>query len=103
VRIRLDESGGFAYIPALQKSIEIDTETLPADEAEALKGLIGEVESAQAASTTRKAPPGGDRKEYVLSIDDGTSRSVTLQDPLTHSPSADLVHKLKSYRPSAKS
>lgn len=97
MQIQLHQSGGIAYFPALEKTFDVDTAALPDDEAAELETLVTEVEGSAEVLAPR-AGPGGDRRQYVVRIDDGTPRSFTLWDPLSHSSSADLVRRLKSYR-----
>ena len=99
MQIQLHQTGGIAYFPALERPIDVDTSALPEDEAAVLERLVSEVEGSDLASATPPAPcVGGDRRQYIVKVDDGTPRSFTLRDPLGQSSSADLVRRLKSYR-----
>ncbi len=98
MQIQLHQTGGIAYFPALEKTIDVDTSALPDDEAALLESLVTEVERSDDAFRSPVPAAGGDRRQYVVRIDDGTARSFTLQDPLGQTSSTDLVRRLNSYR-----
>ena len=98
MQIQLHQTGGIAYFPALEQKIDVDTSALPHDEAAALENLVTEVEGSEDAFNTPAPAAGGDRRQYIVKVDDGRQRSFTLSDPLGQSSSVDLVRRLKSYR-----
>jgi hypothetical protein len=70
MRIHFERSGGFAPA-AMKRSVTVDTETLPADEARELVSLV------ESANLANLPPPSGPRSarpdafSYTLTIEDG--------------------------------
>jgi hypothetical protein len=83
MRVRFKMDGGFVYLPARSEPVTIDTDELPAEEANELERLIeaaGFFELPEAA-----APPRGaaDYLQYTISvISSERSHTVRLTDPI---------------------
>jgi Emfourin len=100
VRIRLEQSGGFAAIPGLTRPVEIDTADLDPDEKATLEWLVhrtgileGSLRAVAGTST------GADLREYRVTVDDGDLvRTVQLRDPLRDESVAALIQHLQSSR-----
>jgi hypothetical protein len=102
MRIRLEESGGFAAIPGLQRPVEVDTAGLPPAQTSTLEGLVdktGLLEGPPGSAGER--PTGADQREYTLTVTDTdahTERTVHLRDPIDDPAVAALIEHLRSYR-----
>jgi hypothetical protein len=86
MKIRYRESGGFAGI---SRGVDIDTETLPADEAHRVLALI---EEAAPQDLQREGPPGArdlQRYEIIVERDDG--RTVLRFDDATIPETVDAL------------
>ncbi len=102
MRIRLEQSGGFAAIPGLQRPVEVDSASLPPAETIALEELVdrtGLVRGSLRPGGER--PTGADQRQYTLTFTDTdahTERTVHLQDPIEDPAVAALIDHLRSYR-----
>jgi hypothetical protein len=102
VRIRLEQSGGIAAIPGLQRPVEVDTADLAPAETTALEELVdrtGLVEGSPTPAGDR--PTGADQRQYTLTFtgtDAHTERTVHLHDPIEDPAVAALIDHLRSYR-----
>jgi Emfourin len=100
VRIRLEQSGGFAAIPGLTRPVEVDTAELSPDQTATLEALVhrtgilhGSLRSAVGPAT------GADLRDYTLTVEDqGLVRTVRLRDPLRDDAVAELIQHLQSSR-----
>ncbi len=95
MRIQLETSGGFAFIPALAQPIAFDTSTLSPAELAELRRLV-----AAAQFFTRPPdlkPPVADGREYRITIDDaGTARTLEFRDPVDDAAVLELVAFIRS-------
>jgi hypothetical protein len=100
MRLRLEQSGGFAAIPGLSTPVELDTAGLSRDESETLEGLVHRTGILQGAVRSVSGPPGGaDLRDYTLTVEDGgAATTVHLRDPITDDAVAALVQHLQSSR-----
>jgi hypothetical protein len=84
MRVELRMQGGVAVFPGLAQPIAVDTQELPAGEAQAITELVGragffELPAAQADDRGG----GADRRTYVLTVEDGPRRHrISRTDPL---------------------
>jgi hypothetical protein len=99
VLIRLEQSGGFAAIPGLQKPVEVDTARLGAEESATLEGLVRRTGLLEGTLRSVGAPPAGaDLRDYTLTVRDHDDvRTVHLRDPLADD-AADLIRQLQQHR-----
>jgi hypothetical protein len=102
VRIRLEQSGGFAAIPGLQRPVEVDTAGLPSAEAAALEELVGKTGLlAGSLRSVSDSPTGADQREYTLAVTDTDARgerTVHLRDPIDDPAVAALLDLMRGYR-----
>jgi Emfourin len=100
VRVRLEQSGGFAAIPGLSQPVELDTSELSSDESATLEGLVHRTGILAGAVPSVSVTPGGaDLRDYTLTVDDGGAvTTVHLRDPITDDAVAALVEHLQSHR-----
>lgn len=100
MRIRLEQSGGFAAIPALRESVEVDTCKLTPDETATLEELVHGTGLLEGSLTSvGGGVTGADLMDYALTVDDGdVVRTVRLRDPLDDPAVAALVDRLGRYR-----
>jgi hypothetical protein len=100
MRIRLEQSGGFAAIPALQKPVEVDTARLGADETASLEALVRRTGLLEGKLRSVDDPPAGaDLREYTLTVTEHDAvATVHLRDPLGDDEIADLIHQLQKHR-----
>ena len=83
MKMNFVQSGGFL---GMVKGCEIDTETLPADEAKKLEGLVQA--SGISASSELVSDSGRDLQQYEISIEEGASKISAVFDDETLPQSA---------------
>jgi hypothetical protein len=89
--VRFVQSGGYA---GLLKGCELDTNTLPPDQAKELQELVGA--SAISASGEHISDSSRDLRQYEITIDDGASRtSVVFDDESIPQSAKPLIGYLK--------
>jgi hypothetical protein len=100
MRLRLEQSGGFAAIPGLSTPVEVDTAGLSRDESETLEGLVHRTGILEGSVRSVSGPAGGgDLRDYTLTVEDGgAATTVHLRDPITDDAVAALVEHLQSHR-----
>jgi hypothetical protein len=100
VRLRLEQSGGFAAVPGLSRPVDVDTAELSPDESATLEGLVHRSGILTGALRSVSGPArGADLRDYTLTVEDGgTATTVHLRDPLTDDAVAALVAHLQSLR-----
>jgi hypothetical protein len=100
VRLRLEQSGGFAAIPGLSKPVELDTAGLSRDESATIEGLVHRTGILEGGVRSVSGPAGGaDLRDYTLTVEDGGAvTTVHLRDPITDDAVAALVEQLQSHR-----
>jgi hypothetical protein len=100
MRLRLEQSGGFAAIPGLSTPVELDTTGLSRDESATLEGLVHRTGILEGAVRSVSGPAAGaDLREYTLTVEDGgAATTVHLRDPITDNAVAALVEHLQSHR-----
>jgi hypothetical protein len=100
LRLRLEQSGGFAAIPGLSTPVELDTAGLSRDESATLEGLVHRTGILEGAVRSVSGPAAGaDLREYTLTVEDGgAATTVHLRDPITDNAVAALVEHLQSHR-----
>jgi hypothetical protein len=100
VLIRLEQSGGFAAIPGLQKPVEVDTARLSAEETQTLEGLVRRTGLLDGTLRSVSAPAAGaDLRDYTLTVHDHDAvRTVHLRDPLGDDAVAALISELQRHR-----
>jgi len=93
MRVRFSQDGGFAAIPGLQRSVELDTDSLDPGAAEELVRLVESsrfFEQPESIGTTGDV--GADKRTYTLSVEDhDRSRTIRLQDPIPDANLAALI------------
>ena len=97
MRVRFKMDGGFVYLPARSKPTTIDTEDLPAEEAEELVRLIEAAGFFELPETS--SPPGGaaDYLRYTISATTPEhSHTVHLTDPIEDPHLQALVEYLET-------
>jgi hypothetical protein len=99
VRLRLQQSGGFAAIPGLSKPVEVDTARLGPDESAVLESLVHRTGFLEGPVRSATPATGADLREYTLTVvDRGAVTTVHFRDPLVDPAVATLVEQLQSYR-----
>lgn len=100
MRLRLEQSGGFAAIPGLSKPVELDTAGLSRDESATIEGLVHRTGILEGGVRSVSGPArGADLREYTLTVEDGGAvTTVHLRDPITDDAVAALVEQLQSHR-----
>ena len=84
MRIQLKIDGGLAYFPGLSKPITIDSNALPAQEADKLKQLLEAVHFFELPPVLNAPAPGAaDYQRYTITVDDDSKHhSVQMTDPI---------------------
>lgn len=107
MRLTLETEGGFAHFPGLARPVEIDTERLPAAEAEDLERKVGsaglfERETSDAAQRALPGTPGSsppDARRHVLTVRrGGRRRTVVIREPVGDEALAELLAALERHR-----
>ena len=97
MRVRFKVDGGFVYLPAQREPVTIDTEDLPAKEADELKRLIeaaGFFDLPEISAPSRGA---ADYLRYTISVSSPEhSHTVTLNDPIEDPAVQALVEYLEA-------
>lgn len=108
--ITMRRSGGFAAIPAFSRELSVDTASLPRSEAEHLESAVRAARIADLAQQSRAQqspsaqpsggpPKSGDRFQYHLTVNDGTTRhTVTVTEPFADPALGTLIDLLSSYQ-----
>ncbi|MFL6229394.1 MAG: protealysin inhibitor emfourin [Pyrinomonadaceae bacterium] len=94
MRINFKRSGGFAALPALSRPVVIDTDELPHDKAQEVKGLVA---AARAADHPTPGDGGQSRDayNYTVEIEDGGAKHVIqTQDGNVPPPLQPLINWL---------
>lgn len=96
MKLKLEKSGGFAYIPALARSVAIDTATCTEEVARHLESLVQGARFFDLPEHTAAAPGAADYQSYTLTVDDGHhSKAVTVVDPVNHPGLQALIEELE--------
>ena len=84
MRITFQTSGGMAYFPGLAQPTVIDTEELPATEAEQLQQLIDAADfQALPQQLSQSSSRGRDMRTYTISVAEGKKKhTVQFSDPI---------------------
>lgn len=69
MKISFNTEGGFGYFPGLNKSFEINSESLPKEEAEKLENLISEITASSSSIKTTELTTGADLKKYKIIVE----------------------------------
>lgn len=97
MRIQFRTEGGLAYLPGLSRPVTIDTDELPAEEADELERLIetaGFFELPDASVPPRGA---ADYQQYTISVAaPGRSHTARLADPIEDPSVRELVNNLRA-------
>ena len=102
--INFEMSGGFAHIPALSRSVIIDTTQTDPQHANLLESLVRESnffdQPAQAGTLTKGA---ADYRTYTITVEDGSRvHTIRFTEPITDASLASLVSQLQSLTRSSK-
>jgi|HigsolmetaAR202D_1030399.scaffolds.fasta_scaffold00034_23 hypothetical protein len=98
MEIQFLTEGGFAAFPALRRPQQIDTASLPADEAVKLEGLIAAIDFFNLPSELPKQPVYPDAFRYTITVKQGKRQhSIKRSDPLEDPQLAELVNLLRGY------
>jgi hypothetical protein len=103
MRMRVHIEGGVAYIPRLAKPIELDTDTLPAQDAEEIRRLVAAAHFFELPASVGQPPIRGaaDYRRYTITVDDGTvHHTVYVTDPVTDPHLQALITFAQKHRPS---
>jgi len=100
MKISLEKSGGFAYMPGLDKPIAVDTQTLDAPVARRLTDLVQRADFFSLPPGTSLPSGAADYHSYKLTVQDGTrEHTVTLTDPLSNADLSQLIDELQRMAP----
>jgi hypothetical protein len=99
MRIRFQMEGGIAYFPGLNKPIEVDSETLPAQESNALKQMLAAAHFFDLPTEVNPPPHGADQRQYTITVeDDKRIHTVRLTDPIENPNLQALVAYMQAKR-----
>jgi hypothetical protein len=86
MRMQVHIEGGLAHFPGLAKPIELDTATLPAQDAEEMRRLVAAALFFELPASVGQPPMRGaaDYRRYTITVDDGSAHhTVQVTDPVT--------------------
>jgi hypothetical protein len=97
MRVTFQTEGGIAYMPGLAKPVEIDTNVMSAEDADALCNLIDEADFFELPPVASVLSKGAaDHQTYTITIDDGERHhTVQLTEPVPEEL-RPLVSKLRA-------
>ncbi len=100
MRIQLKIDGGLAYFPGLSKPITIDSNALPAEEADKLKQLLDAAHFFDLPPVLNAPAPGAaDYHQYTITVDDDSKHhTVQMTDPIEEPNLQALLSYLKTKR-----
>jgi hypothetical protein len=97
MRVRFKTDGGFVYLPARSEPTTIDTDDLPAEEAEELERLIEAAGFFELPETSSPPRGGADYLRYTISVMSPEHRhTVHLADPIEDPHLQALVEYLEA-------
>ena len=98
MRITFQAHGGVAFFPGLNRSVNIDTSQLPAEERAKLERLIRSSDFFALPASVGKKPRGAaDMREYTLRVEDEKrDHSVCVTEPVDDPGLAQLITELRS-------
>ncbi|MCC9135253.1 protealysin inhibitor emfourin [Pontibacter silvestris] len=92
MKIYFKPEGGFGFFPGLNKALEINCESLPADEASHVENLVCEANFFDLPEPAPVPVRGADMKEYIIKVEDkGRQHMVKLTDLETNQYLRDLL------------
>jgi len=96
MRVRFKMDGGFVYLPARSEPVTIDTDDLPAEEAEELERLIDAADFFELPETSPPPRGAADYLRYTISVTSHErSHTVHLTDPIEDPHVQALVEYLE--------
>ncbi len=97
MRVRFEIDGGFVYLPARSEPVIIDTNDLPAEEADELERLIAAAGFFELPETTPPPRGAADYLRYTVSVTNPDhSHTVHLTDPIEGPGVQALVEYLEA-------
>jgi len=92
VRMQVQTEGGFAAIPGLSKTIGLDSDTLPPQEAEEMRQLVTAARFFELPAQQPLPQHGADYRRYTITIDDADRHhSIQFTEPVTDPHLRDLL------------
>jgi len=97
MKIYFKPEGGFGYFPGLNKPLELNSETLPLEEASHLKQLVQEASFFNLPNQPSQPVRGADKKQYIIKVEDKEREHwVQFTDTEVNPPLQKLVNYLNS-------
>jgi len=101
MRMQVRIEGGIAHFPGLAQPINLDTDTLPAQDAQEMRNLIVAAHFFALPASIGQPPAHGaaDYRRYIITVDDGTAHhTVQAVDPVTDQHLQDLIAFAQKHR-----
>jgi hypothetical protein len=100
MRIQLTIEGGLAFFPGLSKPIMLDTNALPAAQADKLRQLLDAVHFFNLPPVLNAPAPGSaDHRQYTITVDDNSKHhTVQMTDPVGDPNLQALLNFLKTQK-----
>lgn len=96
MKISFKTEGGYGFFPGLNKSLEIDTDKLPKDEAENVTGFVDKIKIPDQLAKKEQGNVGADMKTYTIEIENNNKRSkFSVSDDEGNSDVNNLLEYLK--------
>jgi hypothetical protein len=97
MRVEFKTDGGFVYLPGQGEPVTIDTDDLPAEEADELKRLLEAADFFDLPETSEPPPGAADYLRYTISVTSPEhSHTVHLTDPIEDPDVQALVEYLEA-------
>lgn len=97
MRIRFKTEGGVAHLPGLSEPVTIDTDELPAEQANELERLIEAADFFELPATSAPPPGAADYQQYTISvITPSRSHEARLTGPIENPRVRELVNLLRA-------
>ena len=103
MHVQVSIDGGIAYFPGLAKPINLDTETLPAQDAEEMRRLVAAADFFSLPESIGQQPARGaaDYRHYTITVDDGSAHhAVQVTDPVSDPHLEALIAFARKHRTS---
>ncbi|PIQ20625.1 MAG: hypothetical protein COW65_13975 [Cytophagales bacterium CG18_big_fil_WC_8_21_14_2_50_42_9] len=97
MKIYFKPEGGFGFFPGLNKPLELNSETLPAEEASHLRNLVNEARFFTLPNQNEQPVRGADMKHYTIKVEDKDQEHwVQISDTEVNPPLQNLVNYLNN-------
>jgi hypothetical protein len=102
MRVTYRREGGLAYLPGLSRPLDLDTATMPSEQAARLEELVEAADFFECAEPSPPPAEAADIYRYTLEVRRGRRRrTLRLSDPIVDAGLQELVAYLEQLRAGA--